>query len=207
MAAPSGGAGGDHSPAENAPGIPHRDFLESALSSAAEWTRFADPKALGVLVLLGLGLTDLLDHADRLIYPHDSPGSRCIVIRHHSCGGIGATCFFVLAALLAGLVVVTVTKALFSQLTMKGLLGEERDLTLPKSRYYFEQVRRYGSQEAYSQAVIAQTEYALLRDIAGQVWEVSRISHSKHLWTRRAYVCVLAFLFCWACARVLLTTV
>ena len=37
-----------------------RDFAEKALADAGQWTRFADPKALAALALLGLGLANLL---------------------------------------------------------------------------------------------------------------------------------------------------
>jgi hypothetical protein len=191
------------------PGIPHREFLEKALTSAGEWTRYADPKALGVLVLLGLGVKDLIDHADRFVHPHEPATAKCelISVTGHTCAGLGATTLFIVACVLAAVVVGFVTHALFSRLTLKGLLGLENDEVLPRSRFFFGEVSRYGSQEAYAQDVLARKEYELLRDIAGQVYEVSKICQIKHMASQRAYFALGAFLIAWAAARILLSQV
>jgi hypothetical protein len=188
-------------------GIPHRDFLERALVAAGEWTRYSDPKALGVLVVLGIGLNDLLDHASRFVHPHEAHADNCHGWAGHSCQAIASLGLFILAVLLAAAVVAFVTHALFSRMTLKGLLGEEHDDPRPKSRFFFGEVSRYGSQEAYAQAVLAKTEYELLRDMAGQVYEVSTISQIKHMAVQRAYAAALAFLAVWVVARTVLTTV
>jgi hypothetical protein len=190
-------------------GIPHREFLERALAAAGEWTRFTDPKALGVLVLLGLGAKDLLDHAARFVHPHERATDRCGLASSagHSCQGVGATALFVLACLLAAVVVFFVTRALFPRITLKGLLGEETRSGLPTSRFFFAEVGRYGSQEAYAQAVLATKPHELLRDVAGQVWEISRVCTLKQRAVRHAYGWALIFLIVWALSRVLLAGV
>lgn len=209
MPAESEGRTGSPDPVAELPGIPHREFLERALTAAGEWTRFSDPKALGVLVLLGLGVADLIGHAGRLVRPHEATTKTCDLVsaNGHSCEGIGATVAFVIACLFAAAAVAFVTHALFSRMTFKGLLGAEHDETAPRSRFFFAEVSRYGSQEAYAQAVLAKKPHELLRDVAGQVYEVSRVCRSKHLATQRAYVCTLAFLIAWVTARILLSTV
>src|ERR1041384_2066327 len=75
------------------PEIEHAEFLQRALTSAGEWTRHADPKALAVLALLGLGVKDLVDHAQRFVRPHEAKSATCDVINSagHTCGGIAAT--------------------------------------------------------------------------------------------------------------------
>jgi hypothetical protein len=188
------------------PGLDHRGFLERALTAAGEWTRYSDAKALGVLFVLGLGLKDLLDHASRLVHPHEPNSAKCRILgaAGHTCAGIGASVAFVVACAFAALVVGFVTHALFSRMTLKGLLGQERDEDGIRSNFFFAEVRRYGSQEAYAQAVLATKEIDLLRDLAGQVYEVSKVCHAKHLATQRAFALALLFLAAWACARLLL---
>jgi hypothetical protein len=195
---------------EQPAGVTHRDFLDRALVSAGEWSRHADPKVLAVLVLLGLGAKDLVDHAARFIHPHEPPSAHCnllISATGHSCGGIGAAVAFAAAAGLAALTVVLVTQGLFSRLRMKGLLPGDHEEGPIRSMLFFDDVARHGSQAAYAAAVLARSEQQLLADLAGQVYEVSRTAADKHRAARRAYVVVLGFLSAWATARLLLATV
>lgn len=189
-------------------GIETKDFLERALPAASEWTRHADPKILGVLVLLGLGSKDLIDHSGRLLAPHEPKASSCdlIGVTGHTCGGLVATSAWIGAALLAALVVVLVSHALFPRLKMRGLLTGDHEQGPITSRFYFGEVARYKSQDTYRTAVKAKKPHELLDDLAGQVYEISRIANDKHLATKRAYVLVLAFLAMWAIARVSLAT-
>ena len=187
-------------------GISHPEFLQSALGAAGEWTRYADPKALGVLVLLGLGLTDLTSQAGRFVHPHQSNKAVCgLVDSHgHTCAGLAATGSFFLAGALAAVIVIFVTLALFSRMTLRGILGVDHDESQPKSRYFFAEVCRYGSEGDYATAVLAQTEDALLREMAGQVYQVSVVCEKKHKATQRAYVLTVLFLIVWAAGRILL---
>lgn len=191
-------------------GVPHRDFLEAALSAAGEWTRYADPKVLGVLVLLGLGINDLVGHAGRFVHPHEPVTARCVLLdaSGHTCEGIAATTLFFVACVLAALVVVFVTSALFSRLRMKTVLGrKDVDAGAPRSLFFFSEIRRFTSQEEYAAAVLATSEHDLLRDVAGQVYELSAVAHKKHVATQRAYLAALAFLVAWVAGRVLLSMV
>jgi hypothetical protein len=43
------------------------EALERAADRVSSWVQFGNAKAAGVLVWLGLGLTDLLNHAARLL--------------------------------------------------------------------------------------------------------------------------------------------
>lgn len=193
------------------PTIEHRDFLERALTSASEWARFADPKLLGVLVLLGLGAKDLVDHAHRFLHPHEPATATCDVLflhaSGHSCAGIGATVGGILAAAFAAATVVFLTHGLFPRLRMRGLLRGEQTTGAINSMFYFAEVARHGSQQAYRVAVKQKTEQELLDDIAGQVYEVSTIASSKHLSAQRAFALVLIFLVIWGAARIALSSV
>jgi hypothetical protein len=183
--------------AEDRPGVAHRDFLQAALGAAGEWTRYADPKVLGVLVLLGFGINDLIEHADRFVHPH----------KPESVESIAATSLFFVACVLAAFVVLFVTTALFSRLKVKALLGQERGGGKPASLFYFGEVRRYPSEDIYADAVLSATEQDLLRDVAGQVYQVSDVCYRKHIATQRAYVTAIAFLFAWVIGRIVLSTV
>jgi hypothetical protein len=192
------------------PGMSHRDFLERALVAAGEWSRFADPKLLGVLVLLGLGVTDLVDHGGRFLHPHDPVTAKCDVavrVASHSCAGILATTSFVASTLLAAATVLFLTPGLFPRLRMRGLLPGDHESGPITSMFFFNEVARHGSQQAYRVAVNARTEQELLDDIAGQVYEISKVTAVKYAAAQRAFVFVILFLVAWATARVALSLV
>jgi hypothetical protein len=190
------------------PEIEHAEFLQRALASAGEWTRHADPKALAALALLGLGVKDLIDHASRFLHPQEAKAASCDILNvtGHTCGGIVATTGWILAALVAGVTTILVTHALFSRLTMRGLLPGHKDRSPIKSVFYFGQVARFNTQEAYRAAVVCKTRHELLADLAGQVYEVSKIANDKHRATQRAFLAVIVFLVIWAIARIALAT-
>lgn len=195
--------------ANEEPGIPHRDFLERALTAAGEWSRYADPKLLAVLVLLGLGVKDLLDNARRFLHPHEPETAACGLVgaEGHSCAGLVATTGFVVAAALAVVVVLLLTHGLFPRTKLRGLLKGDEDDGPIKSRFFFGEVARYGSQKAYIGAVRALSEQKLLDDFASQVYEVSKTAAIKHRAAQRAFAVVLAFLTTWALARIALSAV
>src|SRR5690349_25170330 len=86
-------------------GIETKDFLERALAAASEWTRHADPKVLAVLILLGLGPKDLVDHSRRLLAPHEPKATTCdlISVTRHTSAGLIATSAGLGAAMPSGL--------------------------------------------------------------------------------------------------------
>ncbi|GEM_PF-5860824 len=187
-------------------GIDTKDFLERALIAATEWTRHGDAKVLAVLVLLGLGSKDMIDHAGRLFAPHEPAASTCDIINvtGHTCGGLLAASAAITAGALAGITVVLVMQALFPRLRMRGLLPGNRETGPISSLFYFGEVSRFNSHVAYQAAVKAKKPYELLDDLAGQVYEVAKVAAAKHRATRRAYVAVFVFLGAWAVARIAL---
>lgn len=162
-----------------------------------------------MLVLLGLGTKDLVDHSGALAAPHEPPTSSCALIdvSGHTCGGLVATSAGLAAALLAVATVLCVSRALFPRLKMRGLLPGDHEKGPINSRFYFGEVARFNSQEAYRASVKAQKPSELLDDLAGQVYEVSKVAADKHAATQRAYVAVLLFLVAWVVARVALASV
>jgi hypothetical protein len=166
---------------------PHGKFFEKALGAAGDWTRFADPKLLGTLVLLGLGLANLISRAKPLWDAHNA----------HDFWDWVATGSFVAAVSCASLTVLFATFGLFPR--MKPREGAKPSL------YYFGGISSFKTRGEYEAAVRGKTETELESEIARQAWEVSKIASSKHLWARRAYWIALLFLVSWVLARVALS--
>ena len=160
--------------------------MQRALTAAGEWTRFADPKALGVFVFLSLGVADLVKRATELLYAYKAQNFA-------GCLGIGS---FFLACIFAVATVVLASVALFPRLEPKRQRNERPSL------FYFDGIAKFESPTAYEQAVKSKTEQELESEIASQAWEVARVASAKHRRTQLAYICVLAFLVCWVVARV-----
>jgi Family of unknown function (DUF5706) len=164
------------------------EFLQHALAAAGEWARFADPKALAVIVLLGLGLSDLLGYAKPLTEAHQQAGAWATI----------ATAAFWVAVLAAVLTVCCVSLAVFPRLASDFLARHHGTTSL----YYFGGIADYEDAEAYQRAVHAASRDDLQDEIARQAYEVAVIAKRKHAWTQRAYVAVLGFLGAWAVARI-----
>lgn len=159
------------------PSISHKEFFEKALTAAGEWTRFADPKALGVAVFLGFGATDLLKYIGQLYY------------------GFWLTIVCLLGALLlAVLTLFFVTRALFPRLEPEG----------PRSLYYFGGIAQFEDPEEYERVVKEKTPQELESHIASQARNVAKVANAKHQRTQWAYRCLLEFLALWAVGRVAL---
>jgi hypothetical protein len=154
--------------------------LERTVDRFSEWARFGDAKAAGVIVLLGLGLADLLDHAARLVHAHRLP----------SRAGDIATVALVAALILAVLVVIQVSRALFPRVR-----------ATTNSAFFFGSVAEYGSGTEYLTAFLGLTRAQAAEQLSEQVWEIARIASHKFGRTRSAYWFVLAFLAVWAIAR------
>lgn len=169
----------------------HQEFFEKTLTGAGEWSRFADPKVLGALVFLGLGMANLVKLADPLWKAH----------REHNVGGWLATGGFVAACAFAALVVLGASFALFPQLQPGGRTGKGS----PKSLLFFAHVAEFDDPAKYERAVLKKTPDELRSDIASQAWAVSRVASRKHRWAQRAYVCAVLFLVAWATARIALS--
>ncbi len=170
---------------KNNEGITHKEFFEKALTSAGEWTRFADPKVLGVAVFLSFGVTDLLRHAGDL---------------YHGLSSVGAlewvtTVCFMGACLCALTTVMLVSGALFPRFKPKG----------PKSLLFFGSVAEFDEPEEYEREVKNKTPQELEKQIAHQAWNVARTANTKYRWTWWAYFSLLAFLAFWVVARLALS--
>lgn len=161
-------------------------FLRDALASGAEWARFADPKLLGVLVLLGLGVANLLTHARPLWDAHHSDSE----------WGWVATIAFVVAAAFAVLSVLFATFGLFPRVTPK-----RRNMSL----FYFGGIATFDTGRAYEAAVRSRTAAELQAELAEQAWEIAVIARHKLRWARNGYFAVVAFLAAWVVARIALS--
>lgn len=177
-----------------------RKFLEKALTSAGEWTRFADPKALGVLVILGLGVKDLVGRSRAFLLPPDTRGADCgfLSVSGQSCGEVVALASYCLAAVMAALVVLFVTVAVFPRLQLTRSRPSNDDWSL----FYFEDIAKQDSAHAYESAVRHKSASELESELARQVHAISVVASRKHRFTKRAYLSVVAFLGLWVVARV-----
>ena len=140
------------------PGISHKEFFEKALTAAGEWTKFADPKALGVAVFLSFGATDLLRYAGQLYYGFsDNSESEWLT-----------TVCLLGALLLAVLTLFFVTRALFPRLEPEG----------PRSLYYFGCIAQFEDPEEYERVVKEKTPQELESHIASQAWNVAKVANA-----------------------------
>jgi hypothetical protein len=157
------------------------EILKWTVERFASWVQFGDAKAGAVLLLLGLGLTDLLGKAGRLEHAH----------RLKSDWGDVATGSFILALALAAVVVLKGSRALFPRLKA----------TTP-SIFYFGSASEYASGPAYKADVVSLSRDAQTTHLAEQAWELARIAHQKFHRTRHAYWFAVAFLAAWSAARI-----
>ena len=162
----------------------HREFFEKALTSAGEWVRFADPKALGVAVFFSFATNDLLKNAGRLYFG----------LAKNSAWEWVATASLLGAVILGIATVVCVTLALFPRLEPKG----------PHSLLYFGGIAQVTDPETYEQQVRRMGTEELESQIAHQAWNVAKTAETKNRWTKRAYYGLLIFLALWITGRMAL---
>jgi hypothetical protein len=160
------------------------EALERSVDRFGGWVQFGDAKAGGVLVLLGLGLADLVDHAARLLHAH----------KLRSEWGVVASALFWIALALAVIVVVEASRALFPRVKAK-----------THSVFFFGSVAEYESGAAYAAVATGLSPAQVAEQMAEQAWELSRIASQKFSRVRSAYGFVLAFLVAWALSRLVLT--
>jgi hypothetical protein len=163
-----------------------RDFFEKALADGGQWIRFADPKALAALALLGLALSNLLSVARPLIDAHKANGV----------AGWIATAAFWLAISCAVAAVLDVVHVLFPRI--------QRVASTRTPLYFFASVAAFQTPAHYEAEVRARSARELESEIAAQAWEVGRIATVKHKHAKAALRWVMVFLGCWAVARVAL---
>jgi hypothetical protein len=167
----------------------HAAFFEKALASASEWTRFADPKLIGVLALLGLGLANIVSQASPL-WAHEEGW----VWGWLAAGGFVSACGF------AVLTVAFASLGLFPRTKRKAKDSEP-------SLYFFAGIGSIKTPGEYERLVRNKSAQELESAIAHQAWEVSRIATKKHFWARWAYRAAILFLVAWTVARVALSFV
>lgn len=162
----------------------HRDFLYRAYSEFQGIIRFADAKAAGVLVLLGLGLTDLISKAPALAAAHG---------KTDKLAGCVSTVTFWLALPIAVAIVASITHALFPRMNAKD-----------SSLFFFGDIQQRSSSKEYIAEVDALSETELGHEVGKQVWQLSRIACTKMHWLRWSYYLTLFFLGLWAAGRLAL---
>jgi hypothetical protein len=162
---------------------PSELFIYRSLQASSEWSRFADPKLLGVIVLLGLGLNGLLGNAGALADAH----------RTGTVWGWMATLFLWIGLGLAAVTVLAVSMGLFPRLKSRGI---------EQSLFFFGGIAKYDTASQYEDAVRKLTEAGLQQELARQAWEVAVVAAVKHRWARRAYWCALLFLAAWAISMI-----
>jgi hypothetical protein len=161
-----------------------RDWLEKSYDKTSDWSKTADPKALGVVVLLSLGLKDLLDHGGVLVRAAGD---------HHGLSGAVATISFWLACGFAGLAVFCVISTLVPRIKA----SKQQD-----SLIFFSHIAATNdSGVEYLDKVRASTSADFELDLAKQTYEISRVAASKHKWARRSILWAIAFLVAWAVSR------
>jgi hypothetical protein len=183
----------DMSPEHNDAGISHKEFFEKSLTAAGEWTRFADPKALGVAVSLSFGANDLIRNAQDLFFGFpvlNFPKSGSGLEWWMSVAFLGACVFGVLT-------VGFVSAALFPRRKPKG----------PESLFYFGGIARIKDAQEYERQVREKTPQQLESQIAIQAWNLARTANKKHRMTQWAYVWLVLFFVCWVAAHVMLSFV
>jgi hypothetical protein len=156
------------------------EVLERTVERFAGWVQFGDAKAAGVLLLLGIGLADLLTHADPLLHAH----------RLRSDWGDVATFTFLAALALAVLVVIEVSRALFPRVK-----------ATTHSAFFFGSASTYPTGSAYTASFLGLRAKDIAEQLGEQAWELARIATRKFERTRHAYWLALAFLTAWAVAR------
>ena len=160
---------------------PQLDFLFRTESSFSVWLQFADAKAGGVFLLLGLGFLDLARRAKEFVHAYDDPSEW---------GWIASVGFFA-AAVFAFLTIFQVARTLFP-----------REKPSKPSLLFFGAVADYSEPAAYRRVVEELREQDMIETVSIQTWNLARIADEKYRNLRLAYLGVTVFLGCWAVARV-----
>lgn len=169
----------------SAGGSPVQDYYDGALDRFAGWIKHQDSKAAFALVVLGIGLTDLLDHAEALAEAH----------KLASGWGNAATAMF-WCAVSAGVLTVALAWLTVRPRTRRN--DETRG-----SAYFFGTVAKYATAKEYQSAVTA-LGGDFEAHLASQVWELAKDVAAKVRYAKAAYVTVALFLVFWGAARIFL---
>jgi hypothetical protein len=159
---------------------PQLDFLYRASETFERAVQFADAKAGGVVLILGIGILDLFRHVRDFLDARDASAG----------WGWLATiaCLVAVAAALA--TVLQVGHALFPR--RRPGLG---------SLFFFGVAASYPSSKAYGEKVWFSRERELFDAMATQAWNLAGIAGQKYRHLRLAYTAALVFATFWAIAR------
>lgn len=159
---------------------PQLDFMYRASETFERAVQFADAKAGGVVLILGIGILDLFRHVRDFL---DA--------RNVSAGWGWLSTIACLLAIIAGLAtVMQVGRALFPR--ARPGLG---------SLFFFGVVASYPSPKEYGEKVWFSRERELFNTMAIQAWNLAGIAGEKYHHLRLAYAAALAFASFWALAR------
>jgi hypothetical protein len=159
---------------------PQLDFLYRASETFERAVQFADAKAGGVVLILGIGILDLFRHIRDFLDARDASAG----------WGWLATiaCLVAIAAALA--TVLQVGRALFPR--RRPGLG---------SLFFFGVAASYPSPKAYGEKVWFSRERELFDAMATQAWNLAGIAGEKYRHLRLAYMAALVFATFWTIAR------
>jgi pycsar effector protein len=159
---------------------PQLDFLYRASETFERAVQFADAKAGGVVLILGIGILDLFRHIRDFLDARDA-----------SAGWGWLATIACLVAIIAALVtVLQVGRSLFPR--RRPGLG---------SLFFFGVAATYPSPKEYGDQVWFSRERDLFDTMATQAWSLAGIAGEKYKHLRRAYMAALTFASFWAIAR------
>jgi hypothetical protein len=159
---------------------PQLDFLYRATEGFERSVQFADAKAGGVVLILGIGILDLFRHMRDFLDARDLS----------AVWGWMSTVSCVLAVTFGVLAVLQIGRTLVPR-TRPGL----------RSLFFFGVAASFPTPEEYADAVWFSRERELFRSMAIQAWNLAGIAGEKYRHLRLAYAAALAFVTFWALAR------
>jgi hypothetical protein len=159
---------------------PQLDFLYRASETFERSVQFADAKAGGVVLILGIGILDLFRHVRDFLDARDVSAG----------WGWLATIACLIAIIAALATVLQVGRALFPR-SRPGL----------GSLFFFGVVASFPSPKEYGEKVWFSRERELFNTMAIQAWNLAGIAGEKYRHLRMAYTAALVFASFWAVAR------
>ena len=159
---------------------PQLDFLYRAAETFERAVQFADAKAGGVVLILGIGILDLFRNVRKFLDARDASAA----------WGWLSTIACVIAIVFALVTVLQIGRSLFPR-RRPGM----------RSLFFFGVAAAYPSPIEYGDAVWRSPERDLFRSMATQAWNLAGIAREKYRHLRRAYMAALLFATFWALAR------
>jgi hypothetical protein len=159
---------------------PQLGFLYRAVEGFERAVQFADAKAGGVVLILGIGILDLFRHVGDFLDARELSAA----------WGWLSTVSCLLAICFGLLTVLQVGRALFPR-KRPGL----------RSLFFFGVASSFPSPKEYGDAVWFSRERDLFNSMATQAWNLAGIAGEKYRHLRLAYTAALAFASFWAVAR------